>query len=201
MRKRAQKAIANRSAKRIAAYKHRLSENLPSQIELWKKRETRLLTVITGKSGVSIEALLVRQCPDPPEENDPDTDDEESKHEDETKIDQCKHGDSKMQLQQSSDPTIRVWTDSDIASSQALDISKKQRKRLQQQTMAMIQYCSAMSNRASSMLKFIEKECPEGRGDVITLFRTKYPHYGLRWIARDVCEKCCKLFACLLAYV
>ena len=42
-----------------------------------------LLTVITGKSGVSIEALLVRQCPDPPEENDPDTDDEESKHEDE----------------------------------------------------------------------------------------------------------------------
>lgn len=195
---RAQKAIANRSAKRIAAYKKKLSENLPLQIELWKKREARLLGLITGKSNVSIAALLVRQCPDPPEENDPDTDEEESKHEDEGKTDECK--DDGSNVQQSSDPTIRVSTDSDVTSNQALDISEKQRVRLQQQAMAMMQYCSAMSSRASAMLKFIKKECPERRGDVITLFRRKYPHYGLRWITRDVCEKLRKLLlACLPA--
>ena len=72
---RAQKAIADRSAKRIAAYKNRLSENLPSQIELWKN--------VNRVVGFGY---------------------------------------------------------------QALDISKKQRVRLQQQTMAMMQYCSAMSS-------------------------------------------------------
>ena len=195
---RAQKAIANRSAKRIAAYKKKLCENLPSQIELWKKREERLLGLITGKLNVSIAALLVRQCPDPPEENDPDTDEEESKHEDEVKTIESKDDGSDVQ-QKSSDPTIRVSTDSDVSSNQALDISEKQRVRLQQQAMAMMQYCSSMSSRASAMFKFIKKECPERRGDVITLFRRKYPHYGLRWITRDVCEKLRKLFACLLA--
>ena len=195
---RAQKAIAKRSASRIASYKNRLSENLPSQIKLWQKRESRLLDLITGKSGISIAALLVRQCPDPPEENDPDTDDEESKQEDKQKTDECKHNEC-ARIESSSDPTVRGWTASDATSNQALDISEKQRTRLQQQAMAMMQYCSAMSSRASAMLKFIKKECPEGRGDVITLFRTKYPHYGLRWIARDVCEKLCKLFACPLA--
>ena len=193
LRRRAQKAIAKRAAQRIAVYKQKLSENLPSQIDLWHKREMRLLNAITGKSGVSVASLLVRACPDPPKENDPDTDDEESKHEDERKIDESK--DSKVQ--QSSDPTIRVWTESDMRCNQALDISEKQRVRLQQQAMAMVQYCSAMSSRASAMLKFIKKECPEGRGDVITLFRNKYPHYGLRWITRDVCEKLGKLLACL----
>ena len=195
---RARKAIANRAAKRIAAYKKKLSETLPSQIELWKKREARLLGLITGKSNVSIAALLVRQCPDPPEENDPDTDEEESKHEDEGKTDECKDDGSDVQ-QSSDDPTIRVSTDSDVSSNQALDISEKQRVRLQQQAMAMMQYCSAMRSRALAMVKFIKKECPEGRGDVMTLFRNKYPHYGLRWITRDVCEKLRKLFACLLA--
>ena len=195
LRRRAQEAIAKRTAQRIAVYKQKLSENLPSQIDLWRKRELRLVNAITGKSGVSVASLLVRACPDPPKENDPDTDDEESKHEDERKIDECKDDDIKVQ--QSSDPTIRVWTESDMRCNQALDISEKQRVRLQQQAMAMIQYCSAMSSRASAMLKFIKKECPEGRGDVITLFRRKYPHYGLRWITRDVCEKLCKLLACL----
>ena len=78
-----------------------MSENLPSQIELWKKRESRFLNLVTGKSGVLITALLVRQCPDPPKENDPDTDNEESKHADKKKTDKCEDD-----VQQSSDPTI-----------------------------------------------------------------------------------------------
>ena len=197
LRSRARRAITKRNAQRIAAYKDKLCENLPSQIELWRKRESRLLDLITGKSGLSIAALLVRQCPDPPKEIDldPDTDDEESKNADKENADKRKKDeDSKVHQ---TDPTIRMWTAHDVASSQALDISEKQRLRLQQQAMAMMQYCSAMSSRASAMLKFIKKECPERRGDVITLFRTKYPHYGLRWIACDVCEKLRKLlFGC-----
>ena len=181
--------VAKRVAKRIAVYKAKLVKNLPSQIELWKRRESRLLNLITGKSGVSIAALLVRECPDPPEEIDPDTDDEESKHEDEN-IDTQQV--QKVQQTDHEDPTIRMWAVGDTKSTQALDISEKQRVRLQQQAMAMSQYCSMMKNRASSMLRFINKECPGERGDVMTLFRDKYPHYGLRWIARDVCEKMSK---------
>ena len=200
---RARIAITKRNAQRIAAYKDKLSQNLPSQIKLWRKRESRLLEVITGKSGLSIAALLVRQCPDPPKEIDldPDTDDDESKHDD----DESKHADEKNADKRNdektdedskvhqTDPTIRVWTDRDVASSQALDISEKQRVRLQQQAMALMQYCSEMISRASAMLKFVQKECPESRGDVVTMFREKYPHYGLRWIACDVCEKLGKL--------
>ena len=202
LRGRARRALAKRNAQRIAVYKEKLSKNLPSQIDLWRKRESRLLDLITGKSGVSIAALLVRQCPDLPKEIDPDTD-EESKHEDKGKENAGnfkKHEDNKVQ---ETDPTIREWSESDFSSHQALDISEKQRVRLQQQAMSMAQYCSSMSSRASAMVKFITKECPEGRGDVITLFRNKYPHYGLRWIARDVCEKmgkllvaCCLLVTC-----
>ena len=59
LRTRAKNAVAKRAAKRIAKYKERLTENLPSQIDVWNKRETRLLKLITGKSGVSIAALLV----------------------------------------------------------------------------------------------------------------------------------------------
>ena len=198
LRRRARRAIAKRNAQRIAVYKEKLSENLPCQIDLWRKRESRLLDLITGKAGVSIAALLVRQCPDLPKEIDPDTD-EESKHEDKEKENAGnfkKHEDSKVQ---ETDPTIRAWTERDVSSHQALDISEKQRVRLQQQAMAMVQYCSEMRSRALAMVKFIKKECPEGRGDVMTLFRNKYPHYGLRWITRDVCEKLRKLFACLLA--
>ena len=149
------------------------------------------MNLLTGKAGVSIAALLLRECPDPPNEIDPDTDDEEAKHED-------KQIDTQDEEEpQTHDPTIRMWTASDIASTQALDISEKQRVRLQLQAMAMAQYCSSMSSRASAMLKFIQKECPMRRGDVMTLFRAKYPHYGLRWITRDVCEKLGKLLACL----
>ena len=89
----------------------------------------------------------------------------------------------------SDDPTVRMWTASDIASTQALDISEEKRVHLQQQAMAMAQYCSSMSSRASAMLNFIQKECPMRRGDVMTLFRAKYPHYGLRWITRDAFVK------------
>ena len=133
-----------------------------------------------------IAALLVRECTDPPKEIDPDTDDEESKHDD-NEI-EVKQVDEKVK-KTSDDPTVRMWTASDLASTQALDISEKQRVRLQQQAIAMAQYFSSMSSRASVMLKFIQKECPMRRGDVMTLFRAKYPHYGLRWITRDVCEK------------
>ena len=133
-----------------------------------------------------IAALLVRECTDPPKEIDPDTDDEESKHDD-NEI-EVKQVDEKVK-KTSDDPIVRMWTASDIASTQALDISEKQRVRLQQQAIAMAQYFSSMSSRASVMLKFIQKECPMRRGDVMTLFRAKYPHYGLQWITRDVCEK------------
>ena len=190
LRTRAKNAVAKRAAKRIAKYKERLTENLPSQIDVWNKRETRLLNLITGKSGVSIAALLVRECPDPPKEIDPDTDDDESKHED--KVEDKEIGKQVEEI----DPTIRNWTQNDIASTQALDISEKQRVILQQKAMAMAQYCSAMKSRASAMLRFIKQECPLQRGDVMTLFRAKYPHYGLRWITRDVCEKLCKLLVC-----
>ena len=156
LRRRAKIAVAKRTAKRVAKYKERLSQSLPSQIELWKKRESRLLNLITGKSGCSIAALLVRECPDPPKEIDPDTDDEESKHDD-NEI-EVKQVDEKVK-KTSDDPTVRMWTASDLASTQALDISEKQRVRLQQQAMAMAQYCSSMSSRASAMLKFIQKEC------------------------------------------
>ena len=82
LRRRAKIAVTKSTAKRVAKYKDRLSQSLPSQIELWKKRESRLLNLKTGKSSCSIAALLVRECPDPPKEIDPGTDDEESKHED-----------------------------------------------------------------------------------------------------------------------
>ena len=85
-----------------------------------------------------------------------------------------------------------MWTAKDNATTHALNISEKQRVRLQQQAMAMAQYCSMMKRRATAMLKFVTKECPQDRGDVITLFHKQYPHYGLRWITREVCEKLSK---------
>ena len=86
-----------------------------------------------------------------------------------------------------------------IASAAALNISNKQRTRLQQQAMSMAQYCGLMADRASTMLNFIEVECPDNRGDVLTLFREKYPQYGLRSITLSVTTKMGKLFVCLLA--
>lgn len=223
LRKRAKKAIAKRAAKRVAAYKQRLIQRLPSQIELWRSRENRLLSVITAVHGISISALLVRECPDPPVEADPDTDDEGKKEDDNSddhgvlnQSEKVLNGDVKR------DPTTRPWTSSDagvacllcvaclfcvaflltthycatIVSAAALNISDKQRTRLQQQAMSMAQYCGLMSDRASTMLKFINVECPDNRGDVLTLFREKYPQYGLRSITLSVTKKMRKLFVC-----
>ena len=71
----------------------------------------------------------------------------------------------------------------------ALSISEKQRVRLQQQAMAMSHYCSLMVARAKMMLKFVEDECPADAGNVLTLFRQKYPQYGLRAITLAVTTK------------
>ena len=76
LRKRAKNACAKRVTKRVERYKNRLKEQLPSQITIWDAREERLLKILSGITGVPIAALLVRQCPDPPVEADPDTDDE-----------------------------------------------------------------------------------------------------------------------------
>ena len=76
-----------------------------------------------------------------------------------------------------------------VVSGVALDISEKQRVRLQQQAMAMAQYCGMMCNRAKTMLRFVEKECPSNRGNVLTLFRKKYPSFGLRTMTLSIIEK------------
>ena len=75
------------------------------------------------------------------------------------------------------------------ASAAALQISEKQRVRVQRQAMAMSHYCSLMADRAKMMLRFIEDECPSYAGNVLTLFRKKYPQYGLRAISLAVTEK------------
>ena len=105
LRRRARRAIAKRNAQRIAVYKEKLSENLPCQIDLWRKRESRLLDLITGKSSVSIAALLVRECPDLPKEIDPDTD-EESKHEEKGKENAGNFKNHEESKVQETDPTI-----------------------------------------------------------------------------------------------
>ena len=61
--------------------------------------------------------------------------------------------------------------------------------RLQRQAMSMSHYCSLMVDRAKMMLRFIEDECPADAGNVLTLFRNKYPEYGLRPITLAVTEK------------
>ena len=87
-----------------------MKEQLPSQILLngVAAREDRLLKIISGTAQVSITSLLLRQCPDPPSEVDPDTDDESKndKHEyDHATKPKCK--------QFNGDPTTRPWTTSD----------------------------------------------------------------------------------------
>ena len=106
LRRRAKQAVAKRVAKRVERYKKKLKEQLPSQITVWSAREERLLKIISGTSGVPIAALLIRQCPDPPAEVDPDTDDEAKKE------DECEKKEvSKISV--NDDPTIRAWTASD----------------------------------------------------------------------------------------
>ena len=138
--------MAMRTAKRVAAYKTRLTESLPSQIELWTARENRLLSVVTGAKGISVAALLVRECPDPPIELDPDTDEEEEKQPDTIESVEAKQPDSeettddderttdgegetqsysddetqdfsKPKIAKVVDPTTRPWTSTDAGSS------------------------------------------------------------------------------------
>jgi len=178
----AKKAVAKRVAKRVIAYKQTLRKNLPSQIEKWDAREKRLFQLIAGKTDLPIDVLLVRECPDPPEEVDPDTDEEETK-----KSDDAIPNETLPELDD--DPTTQTWTRRHVVSAKALDISQKQRTRLRLQAFAMTLYCSKMTDRAKTMLRFINFECPDDRGDVLTLFRRKYPELGLRFITKDVAEK------------
>ena len=82
-----------------------------------------------------------------------------------------------------------------VVSGVALEISEKQRVRLQQQAMALAQYCGMMCNRTKTMLRFVEKECPSNRGNVLTLFRKKYPMFGLRTMTKSIIEKLGKFVA------
>ena len=116
LRARAQKACQQRCRKRVEKYKLKLKQNLPSQIKLWSRRENRLLSVMTGSSGISIVARLARECPDPPVEVDPDTD-EESKVQDNVKFLDSERGGALVA--ETDDPTIRVWTPSDTGTSSA----------------------------------------------------------------------------------
>ena len=46
-----------------------------------------------------------------------------------------------------------------------------------------------MVDRGKAMLRFITDECPDDRGDVLTLFTRKYPELGLRAITKTVAKK------------
>ena len=108
IRRRAKAAVQKRLCIRVAKYKVKLRKNLPPQIEAWSKREKRLIAAITG--AVPLDALLVRECPDPPVEVDPDTDEEETKTNEPTttlpegKLDGVDDDDD------NDDPTTRSWT-------------------------------------------------------------------------------------------
>ena len=98
--------MAERNTKRVEIYKNKLKDQLPSQIRVWNDREQRLVKVVSGTAGFSLVALLVRQCPDPPTEVDPDTDDE-------SKTDEHKLPDTSECELLNDDPTTRPWTASD----------------------------------------------------------------------------------------
>ena len=112
IRKKSKQVIANKEKKRIEAYKRGLKKSLPEEIELWGARESRLLGIVSGAAGLSNAVLLMRGCPDPPVEIDPDTD-EESKQA-EAKI--CEYETTRKNLDtvcNTEDPTIREWNSSD----------------------------------------------------------------------------------------
>jgi len=109
IRKKSKQAIANREKKRIDAYKRGLKTSLPLEIKLWGARELRLLDIISGAAGLSNAVLLMRECPDPPVEIDPDTD-EESKQ---TEAKTCETKIAKRRIDNTEDPTIRAWSSSD----------------------------------------------------------------------------------------
>ena len=106
LKKRAKQVMAERNKKRVEIYKNKLKDQLPSQIRVWNDREQRLVKVVSGTAGFSLVALLVRQCPDPPTEVDPDTDDE-------SKTDEHKLPDTSECELLNDDPTTRPWTASD----------------------------------------------------------------------------------------
>ena len=112
LRKRTRNAVVKRVAKRAERYKNRLKEQLPSQIIIWSAREDRLLKIISGITGVPIASLLVRQCPDPPVEADPDIDGKSKQHHEE---DKCISNETEVSnnMLDPNDPTIRPWTESD----------------------------------------------------------------------------------------
>ena len=76
LREKSKQAFVKKERKRIDAYKRGLRTSLPLEIKLWGERETRLLGIISGTAGLSNAVLLMRECPDPPVEIDPDTDEE-----------------------------------------------------------------------------------------------------------------------------
>lgn len=61
--------------------------------------------MITG--AASLDALLVRECPDPPVEVDPDTDEEETKTDEQTTT--LPEEEGKVD-DENNDPTTRPWT-------------------------------------------------------------------------------------------
>ena len=76
---------------------------------MWGASESRLLSIISGVAGLSNAVLLSRECPDPPIEIDPDTD-EESKQS-ESKV--CGTTKPRINNADTEDPTIRPWNSSD----------------------------------------------------------------------------------------
>ena len=110
----AKKAIAEKAAKRVAVYKSNLMTKLPFQVKLWSTRETRLLSIITGSTGISIAALLIRECPDPPVEVDPDTDDESKQEDEHENTSQEK---TRTTTNEFDDPTIQPWNSTDAGNS------------------------------------------------------------------------------------
>lgn len=107
IRKKSKQAIAKREQKRIDAYKRGLRTSLPLEIKLWGARESRLFEIISGAAGLSNAVLLTRECPDPPAEIDPDTDEESKQVEAKT----CET--APYPIDNTEDPTIRAWSSSD----------------------------------------------------------------------------------------
>lgn len=114
LRQKSKKLIAKRDKQRIDAYKNGLRISLPTEIELWGAREARLLAIISGSAGLSNAVLLLRECPDPPVEMDPDTDEESKQTETkitETTTSRINH--KQTNTKDSTDPTVRMWNSSD----------------------------------------------------------------------------------------
>ena len=80
---------------------------------MWCKRESRLHVIISGAAGLSIAVLLLRECPDPPVENDPDTDEESKQAESKVSETTTKKTRNK-DYANTEDPTIRPWDSRDL---------------------------------------------------------------------------------------